>query len=57
MKFGGTSVADADAITRVVGIVKAARDELRAAARRDRLRDERRDGSPPRADRLRRAAA
>src|SRR5262245_23070875 len=26
MKFGGTSVADADAITRVVSIVKAARD-------------------------------
>src|SRR6478672_459443 len=26
MKFGGTSVADADAITRVVGIVKAARE-------------------------------
>ena len=26
MKFGGTSVADADAIARVVGIVKAARD-------------------------------
>ena len=26
MKFGGTSVADADAIMRVVGIVKAARD-------------------------------
>jgi aspartokinase len=25
MKFGGTSVADADAISRVVGIVKAAR--------------------------------
>ena len=27
MKFGGTSVADADAISRVVGIVKAARDQ------------------------------
>ena len=26
MKFGGTSVADADAITRVVGIVRAARE-------------------------------
>ena len=26
MKFGGTSVADADAIARVVGIVKAARE-------------------------------
>jgi len=26
MKFGGTSVADPDAITRVIGIVKAARE-------------------------------
>src|SRR5678816_4847098 len=26
MKFGGTSVADAEAITRVVGIVRAARE-------------------------------
>ena len=30
MKFGGTSVADADAIARVVGIVKAALDTIKA---------------------------
>ena len=44
MKFGGTSVADAEAITRVVGIVRAARESSGRAAGRHRLGDERRDG-------------
>ena len=57
MKFGGTSVADADAIARVVGIVKARPREFRAAAGRHRLGDERRHRSLARADRRRRNGA
>ena len=49
MKFGGTSVADAEAIARVVGIVKARARQLRAAAGGRRLGDERRDRSAARA--------
>ncbi len=33
MKFGGTSVADAEAIARVVGIVKAGRAPARGCRR------------------------
>ena len=59
MKFGGTSVADADAIRRVAAIVASAsaRESSAAAAGRRRLGAGRRHGSPARADRGSRAPA
>ena len=39
MKFGGTSVADADAIRRLIAIVSAQAATIRRAAGRRRVRD------------------